>query len=89
MSPIEGDDARRADFVLLLWPVAPGIFSTGWRSGDLFETAFAVPLPPDLAPGACDVAAVLYDDPKIDRLPLTDGADLLYLPRLTFPPPAG
>jgi hypothetical protein len=63
----------------------PGVESTEWRNGDLFETAFAVPLPPDLAPGEYAVAVALYYYPEIERLRLLDGADLLYLARLAYP----
>jgi hypothetical protein len=67
----------------------PGVDSTEWHTGDVFETSFAVQWPADLAPGDYDVAAALYYYPEIERLRLADGADLLYLARLTYPPPGG
>jgi hypothetical protein len=63
----------------------PGVDSTEWRQGDLFETTFALQLPADLAPGEFDVATALYYYPEIERLPLADTAiDLLYLTRISF-----
>jgi len=67
----------------------PGVDSTEWRTGDLFVTNFAVPLPPDLAPGEYEMAAALYYYPEIERLLLADGADLLYLARLAYPSTGG
>jgi hypothetical protein len=63
----------------------PGVDSTEWRQGDLFETTFALQLPADLASGEFDVATALYYYPEIQRLPLAgSAADLLYWARISF-----
>ena len=63
----------------------PGVDSTEWRPGDLFETTFTLHLPPDLPPGDSDLATALYFYPEIQRLPLAGGGtDLLFLAQISF-----
>ncbi|HLE27974.1 MAG TPA: hypothetical protein VI793_07650 [Anaerolineales bacterium] len=67
---------------------SPGMDSTQWRTGDVFQTAFHLDLPPDLAPGTYRLAAALYLYPDVQRLELADGeGDLLYLQELSIAAP--
>jgi len=57
----------------------PGMDSTQWRAGDVFQVVFPLELPADLPPGAYSLATALYLYPDVQRLPLMDGGDLLHL----------
>ena len=60
--------------------------SRDWRQGDIFQTVWELPLPPDLPPGEYSIATAFYLLPEVERVPLTNGGgDLLVVERLTLP----
>jgi hypothetical protein len=64
-----------------------GVDSREWRAGDVFQTQWHLPVPPDLPSGMYSIATAVYSLPDIQRVRLTNGSDLLYLGLLEKPPP--
>jgi len=65
-----------------------GLDSREWQAGDVFQTVFTLPVPPDLAPGEYTLATAIYSLPDVTRILLADGTgDLLFLKRLHKPAP--
>ena len=61
-----------------------GYDSREWRPGDIFQTFWEVPVPPDLPPGDYALATAFYALPGPKRVPLVnDGGDLLVMSHLS------
>jgi 4-amino-4-deoxy-L-arabinose transferase-like glycosyltransferase len=67
----------------------PGVDSTLWEAGDLFQTKFSLALPADLSAGEYTLAEALYFYPEIERLPLAQSDEsLVRLEKFTVTAPA-
>jgi hypothetical protein len=57
----------------------PGVDSSQWQPGDVFQTVFDLAIPTDVTPGTYALATALYYYPEVERVRLSNGQDLLFV----------